>query len=385
MHTKACGIICEYNPFHNGHAYQIDYVKKELGISVVCAMSGAFVQRAEPACMNKKDRANEAIKAGASVVLEIPFPYSSMTAEGFAKAGVDILEKSGMCSHIAFGSECADIKLIEKTAEFLISDKTSELIKEYQKNSRSSSFAVARSEVVRQHMGKEYADILENPNDILAIEYVKAIKLTGSNLIPVAIKRTANRNEKAAGLFASSSQIRMIFKNESYHDAAGYLPNFDTTVKGFKTYPGLEKIIHINLMTKKPSELAEICEISGGNEYAIIKAARSSGNYAQMVEKLKCKTLTDAKIRRMLLFAFFGVTKQQAKQDIMYTPVLALADTQEAAELMRSCRKNKKITVSQRISSVKKDPSAEMQYNFSLNAERVLDSIGAKRINNAVL
>lgn len=376
MHTKACGIICEYNPFHNGHAYQIEYIKKKYGLPVVCAMSGEFVQRANYACMDKKERAQMAVNNGASVVLEIPFPYCSMTAEGFARAGVDILEKSGMCSHIAFGSECADIQLLEKTALFLISDKISELIKEYQKNNPECSFAVARSAVVKEHLGKECADILENPNDILAIEYIKAIKSTGSTLVPIAIKRTVRREEKAAGEFASSSHVRLLFEDKLYNEASAYLPCFDEVLKNYRTYPDFEKMIHVSLMNKTPGELSAICEISGGNEYAVSKAARAAKTYSEMFESLRCKTLTDAKIRRMLLFAFFGVTKEQARKDVSYTIVLALAKDETAASLMRICRKNKKINVAQRISSVKKDPCASIQYDFCRNAENVLERTG---------
>ncbi len=371
MHTKGCGIVCEYNPFHKGHAYQIEYVKKVLGLPVVCAMSGNFVQRGEPACMDKKYRAEDAVKNGASVVLEIPFPYCSMTAEKFARAGVEILDKSGMCSHIAFGSECADVEKLVKIAEFLLESSTEENIQVYQNSNPDTSYAVAREAVICRDLGAEYADICRNPNDILAIEYIKAIKQTGSSLIPVAIKRTVERAQGSDGVFASSSHIRNLMCSDDVESAEKYVPEAKS-LEHFTTFEAFYKVLHLSLMTRTPESLANICELGGGVEYAVIKAAKSSANYSEMFEKLRCKTLTDAKIKRMLLFAFLGVSKEIADVSPAYTEVLALGETEVSAELMRVCRKQKQITVAQRVSAVKKDAPAKGQYEFCRNAENIL-------------
>ncbi len=371
MHTKGCGIVCEYNPFHKGHAYQIEYVKKVLELPVVCAMSGNFVQRGEPACMDKKYRAQDAVKNGASVVLEIPFPYCSMTAERFARAGVEILDKSGMCSHIAFGSECADVEKLSEIAEFLLEDTTEKSIQVYQSNNPYISYAVAREAVICRDLGAEYADICENPNDILAIEYIKAIKQLGSSLIPVAVKRTVERAQGSDGVFASSSHIRSLMISDDMESAGNYVPDAKN-LEHFTSYDGFYKALHISLMTRTPESLAGICELGGGLEYAVIKAAKSSAAYAEMFEKLRCKTLTDAKIKRMLLFAFLDVSKERASLSPAYTEVLALGENETASELMRICRKQKRITVAQRVSSVKKDALAKEQYEFCRNAENIL-------------
>lgn len=371
MHGKGCGIVCEYNPFHKGHAYQIEYVNKAIGLPVVCAMSGNFVQRGEPACVEKKHRAEDAVNNGASVVLEIPFPYCSMTAEKFARAGVEILDRSGMCSHIAFGSECADVEKLSEIAEFLLKASTKESIQVYQSNNPDISYAVAREAVILGALGTEYADICGNPNDILAIEYIKAIKQTESSLIPVAIKRTVERAQGADGVFASSSYIRKLMYSDDVESAKKYVPDVNN-LEHFTTYEAFYKALHISLMTRTPESLKDVLELGGGLEYAVIKAAKSSANYVEMFDKLRCKTLTDAKIKRMLLFAFFGVSKERASFSPAYTEVLALGKTQTAAELMRLCRKHKRITVAQRVSSAKKDASAREQYELCRNAENIL-------------
>lgn len=371
MH-KACGIICEYNPFHNGHKYQIEYAKNTLGLPVVCAMSGNFVQRGTPACMDKNFRAREAIKGGADIVLEIPFPYSSMTAEKFARAGVTVLSKSGMCSHLLFGSECADTEKLCKIAELLADADTDKGIQVYQMTDKSISYAKARGLFVKDKLGKEFADILSNPNDILGIEYIKAIIETDSPLIPVALKRSVDRSEGVSGSFASSSFVRELVKTGAAAKAYEYVPCGEV-LSEFTDKADFEKLMHLSLMAKNPKDLTDICEISDGLEFALVKAARTSGSYGEMLEKLKSKTLTDAKIRRMVLFAFFGVKKDFMTADVPYTFVLAMSDNDEAKQLMRICRKNKEITVAQKVGALKKDDFSESLYNLSRNAEKILE------------
>lgn len=369
MMRAGCGIICEYNPFHNGHAYQIKYAKETLGLPVVCVMSGNFVQRGEPAFADKIIRANHAVENGASVVLELPFPYSSMTAERFAKAGVDILTKSGMCSHLLFGSECADVEKLTKLAEFLLEGSTKESIQVYQKENPEASFAKARESVVRETLGDEFVPLCKTPNDILATEYIKAIISTESSLVPVAIKRSAERNDVPKGEFASSSQIREMLSRGDDR-AEKYVPYFAGEL-AFSKHTGFKKALHLAIMTKTPEEIENKCECSGLS-HAIVRAARESASYEDMFMRLKSKSLTDAKIRRMLIFAYLGVSVDDAKKDVAYTKVLAMSGSEEAKELMRICRKNKSIIVAQRASAVRKSTDALRQYEKNELAQAVL-------------
>ena len=378
MQSKACAVICEYNPFHNGHKYQLEYVKKNLGLPCVCIMSGDFVQRGEIAFADKYARAKKAVENGAGVVLELPFPFCCMTAEKFAEKGVEIAEKSGMCSHLAFGSECADLESIKKTAELLLDENFVKELEKSRKENPNKSFASLRSEKIGEKLGKEYADILENPNDILAVEYVKAIIKTNSSLVPIAVKRTAahGANEPACGEFASSSYIRRSFY-EKTDDVNKYIPyniedlGIDNIVSAEKNRR-FWKNVHLALMRETPERLKDICELSGGLEYALVNAAKESKNIEETAEKLKSKTLTDAKIRRMMLFAFFGVTEEKARENVRYTGVLAMSESESAAELMRIARREKQIVIAQRVSAVRKDKKAYEQYQFCENAGKLL-------------
>lgn len=371
MDGKACGIICEYNPFHNGHRYQLDYARQTLGLPVVCAMSGAFVQRGEPASFPKNVRADEACRNGASVVLEIPFPFSALSAERFAAAGVRILTDSGMCSHLLFGSECADIGLLSEIAAAVSDPTVKKSIQVYQKEHPEAGYARARTAVLEQALGESAARSSMAPNDILAVEYLKAIRASGAPLIPVAMKRTCERNESPQGAFASSTAIRALLAAGDRAAAGGFVPEADA-LSAFTKHHAFYETLHAALMLKTPEDLCGICEVSGGMEHAIIRAARTSGSYAQMFAALRCKTHTDAKIRRALLFSFFGVTARDAAESPAYTTVLALAGDESAAELLRIARREKRMIVAQRVSAVRADKTANRQYERCNLAENVL-------------
>ena len=362
--SKGTGIVCEYNPFHNGHAYQIKTLKEEGAEFIVCAMSGGFVQRGEPAFQDKVVRAENAVKNGADIVLEIPFPFSSLGAEGFARAGVSILENSGLCSSFGFGSECADIAKLSAVSGLLDGDFHKRVL-EKQKDEPSLSYAAAREMLIEQKLGREYADIVTNPNDILAVEYLKANK----SLCPIAVKRETPRggfDEK----FASSSYIRKnIFDVENGIFARKNMPencSLDGIVRDFSPF---YNYLHISLMQKMPSEISDIAEVGSGSEHAIIKNAVRAESYEELISLLASKTLTDAKIRRMLLFSLFGVTKQMAKGLPLYTQVLAASDM--GRKKLKQYAEDRKIIVASRIAEIKQSEEAFLQYSFARRAEEV--------------
>lgn len=365
MDNRGTGIICEYNPFHKGHAYQISAVKEQRDGFVVCAMSGDFVQRAESAFQDKYVRAQNAVENGADIVLEIPFPFSSLGAEGFARAGVSILEKSGLCSHIAFGSECADTEKLQKLATLLNSDFNGRVF-ELQKRDKSSSFALIRENLVREILGDEYADILKNPNDILAVEYLKASNF----LSPIAILRTTPRSGYDDN-FASSGYIRKIYSDTEKRTLFSSLMPENVSLE--KIYGGDSSFYNhvlLSLMQKNPEDLSNIAEVSGGCEYSIIKNALISQSFDELCERLSSKTLTYAKIRRMLLFSFFSVTQDMAKKSPRYTFVLASSDL--GKKMLKKYSSDREITVASRISDIKKDTLATEQYDFSRRCSEVL-------------
>ena len=364
-YEKGTGIVCEYNPFHKGHAYQINKVKEMGADFVVCAMSGDFTQRGEPAFQDKIIRAENAVKNGADVVLEIPFPFCSMSAEGFAKAGVSILENCGLCTSIAFGSECADVSKLSDIAR-IIDSSFHKRVLSLQKENPNTSYAAARENLLAQMLGKQYADIIKNPNDILGVEYIKAAK----KLVPIAIKRSTPRGGFDEN-FASSSYIRKnLFDRENRLSVLSKLPKeycFDGICDNDSMF---YKHMLLFLMQSTPECLSHIAEVPHGCEHSIIKNAFAAESHDELCRLLASKTLTDAKIRRMLLFSLFGVTKDMIKTSPLYTEVLAASD--KGRKMLKRYADDRKIIVASRVAEIKKSKEAKAQYDFMRKAREVL-------------
>ena len=175
---KIIGIIAEYNPFHNGHAYQIEKIKKDLQADyVVVAMSGDFVQRGAPAIVDKYARTNMALNCGADLVIELPVTFSMNTAQKFAQGAVDILNAAGIVDILCFGSECGDTEKITQAAELILNEPP-EVSKKLQALLQSGlSYPAARAAAYSEHTA-----VLSSPNDILGVEYVRAIMKINSKI-----------------------------------------------------------------------------------------------------------------------------------------------------------------------------------------------------------
>ena len=371
---KACGVVCEYDPFHNGHAYQIAYAREQLGLPVVCAMSGDYTERGLPACADKAERARIAVENGASLVLEIPFPYCAAPARIYAEAGVRILAASGLCSHLVFGSESGDLALLEEIAAFLAHKETEPRIRALQKADPTLSYASARERLARETLGQSAAAALRAPNDILAVEYLRTIRLHDYPLTPLALKRTVSRDKTdgTAG-FASSSAVRALLEAGSVDEAAAFVPrlpqSFDPALRA-----RLKTVIHASVMTRNAESLAEAAECGGGLAARLAKAAKDSRCYDETVKAMRAKNLTDAKIRRMLLFAFFGVTPEVLQIPCPYAFVLAENADGSAKPLLRQARKFA-FPVCQTVSKAKKDPAALPVYRLDRLARDVTEAV----------
>ena len=224
---KSVGIIAEYNPFHNGHAYQLQKAKEASGADfAVAVMSGDFVQRGEPAMFEKRLRAKWALENGADMVITLPAPFALASAEAFALGGVTLLSRSGIADSIAFGSECGDTDLLCRAADIL-SDEPDELKALIRSNiSRGLSYPDARARAFGEYLPSELASVFSSPNDILGIEYIRAIRRIDATLQPIAIGRTGVAHDSAhtCGGFTSASNIRrLIVSGESEH-IKSYIP-----------------------------------------------------------------------------------------------------------------------------------------------------------------
>jgi predicted nucleotidyltransferase len=262
---KAVGIVAEYNPFHNGHYYHLSQSKKVSGADVaICVISGDFVQRGEPAMIDKFTRTQMALKGGADLIIMLPFAYSCQSAEIFAYGAVYLLNKLA-CGVISFGCENDDIKTLYKAAK-IVSEENEDfktILKKHLSSGRS--FAKSRQLTVEQ-MVPESVDLLGSPNNILAIEYIKQIISNNYPITPLAIRRCgSNHNTKETDeTYASASYIREMIKNK---DSATkkYVPSFVYDFIKCRPLNELENykgILYQNLLIKSIEQLCSYPDVS---------------------------------------------------------------------------------------------------------------------------
>lgn len=334
------GIICEFNPFHNGHAYLFEQAKLLGATGTVCVMSGNAVQRGELAITDKYLRAEAAIKCGADLVLELPFPWSSASAEYFASAGIKIA--ADYCDAIIFGSETGDIELLSRAADLALSDSFIEKFEEKKKNGEGA--ATAYFSLLNEALGTNLSS-----NDLLGIEYIKAAKRYNINMTFFTVKRKGNayldstlrKNE-----FPSASALRNAWKNNE-NALEGYMPKEAEAVFVKAAREGalidgeaLGKAYMMFFRLCESEEISQYAECDGGISNRISSLAKECSDYNEFFEKLKTKRYTDAKLRRALLFALCRVKSELLAKTPQYTYLLGADD--KGREILSKVKKNDK-------------------------------------------
>lgn len=339
-----CGIICEFNPFHNGHKYLIEEAKKITGKEVLCLMSGNFVQRGEPAITDKYTRAKIAIENGANCVLELPTIYACSNAENFAMGAIKILSRLNV-SYLAFGVEQTDISILSKIAElkFKNSERFKNAFKNEIQNGINYNTALKRS--IANTIGDEHIlEILNKPNNILAIEYLTAIKKLGSKIIPIAIPRCDNGyvSNKENKQFLSATSIRDRLKNLEKID--DFIPKNAKLNKIFsKNSDLILKTIQIHkIRTSSPQTLEKCYDYSEGIEYRIKKIADECENYEKIIEKIETPRYRLPRVNKLLLYPILNITKSVVKQSYNTKPVCKVLAIQKSKKnLLFEYNKNK--------------------------------------------
>ena len=307
---KTCVITAEYNPFHNGHAWQIKQARELGAENVVVVMSGNYVQRGTPALFPKEVRVSAALCCGADLVLELPVPYAVSGAEQFASSAVHIANALGVADSLVFGTETDDIGEILEISNMLLSEECDALIKEKLKT--GESYAVARA-LAAEELRRGSAEILTMPNNILAVEYCKAIIKSKSSLIPVCIKRKGvqHNSDKAEKGFASASFLRES-PLEGWHGLVPAKANIMYSAENIRgnivDYSRFETAVLSRLRACTPQGLARLREASEGLEYALYNAVQQAVSLEQVYAKTKSKRYAHSRIRRMVLCAVLGIT-----------------------------------------------------------------------------
>lgn len=332
---KCTGITAEYNPFHNGHAYHLSKTRSifpENKIAVV--MSGNFVQRGDIAIFDKFYRTEMALKAGVDIVIELPVVFAVSCAERFAKAAVGIFEKSNIVDSVSFGSESADIDNLFKLANASGFEDEASKQKLKEALNLGMSFAKAQSEAF---------SLPASPNDILGIEYIKAIKSLSSNIRPIAIQRIGamhDKEESTAKGFLSASAIRTrILSGELDYN---YSPVSSDTDE-------FSSAILFALRSKSKEELSRLPDVSEGLENVIYSACRKARSYSEFLSLSKSKRYTLSRLRRIAICALLSITNElqasalNSPDDYFYIKVLGIK--KESASLLSELSKNSEIPV----------------------------------------
>lgn len=329
---QVAGVICEYNPFHTGHAWQLAELRRRGAAAVVCAMSGNFTQRGGFAIVRKHVRAAAAIYGGADLVLELPLPWATASAEGFAKGGAEALAATGVVDTLAFGSECADADRLARVADALASDAFVAALKS--ELDKGDSFAAARQRAAETLCGADAA-VLASPNDILGVEYCKALR--GTALAPLALPRIgAVHDGQPAGEYASASYIRDRILGKDAVDSSD-LPYLTPDMRRLYdaeraagrapvTVAAAERAILARLRTMREADFAAYDEGNEGLYHRFSDAARRAASIDELLDAVKTKRYAHARLRRMLLAIYLGVLPAERPVQAPYLRVLAMND-----------------------------------------------------------
>ena len=328
------GIICEYNPFHLGHRKQFDMIRSGKGEdrAIVCLMSGNFVQRGAPAILDKSLRAQAAVQCGADLVLELPVTAALSSAEGFAARGVEIL--SSFCDDLCFGAETAEADAFMDTARALLSNAFSPLLR--QELDRGLSFPAARQAALEK-MGLD-GILVTLPNNILAIEYCKAILSQNSAMKPFPILREGSYHDTAPDAEnPSATAVRKLM--QSGHDWKSCIPAPAAKVfeaASLHTLEAGERAVLSRLRTMSDEEFEALPYGSEGLWRKLMHASRQETTLEQLLTAVKSKRYTRSRLDRMVMCAFLGLTAADLSKPAPYTRVLALND--RGREILKKAR-----------------------------------------------
>ena len=376
---KTVAIIAEYNPFHNGHEYQISKIREHFGAdtAVVAIMSGNFTQRGELAFMEKWERAKAASMSGVNLVLELPFPYSMSSAEFFARAGVHIIKSLGCIDAISFGSECGDInELCEAALGMLKSEYKEELARLIAENDKLGYAKLCDTAYKNIYKKNPPAS---TSNNILALEYIKACYELVLDVELHTVARSGagyNEEEFTNSGYQSATAIRKEFLANPI-SAKNFVPkatfNILSEEINSNRAPAIEEKLEIAILSKfrlnSPQAKCDIHDADGGLYNRLARLSHEVNSLSAIKELAATKKYTDARIRRAIWFSYFGVTSSDVRVLPEYTQILAMDKVGQA--ILKKARKTATISVLNKPSATPDSITAIRQKEISDNADAV--------------
>ncbi len=313
-------MVSEFNPFHNGHKLLIDKVKNDDN-AVISVTSSSFVQRGDISIINKRDKTAAALNNGVDLVIELPAVYSLTNAEMFGKLAIEIIKATGVADKLFFGSESGDISLLKNAVKALENSNVQDNIRCNMDNGEYYPKAIYNS--VKEIYSEEIANIFDGANNILGIEYIKALK--DSTIEPVTFKRegSSHDSEKRTSSIAGGSYIR-----EHFSEKELYIPKYKITSTA--RIENIEKVVIYKLLSMKAEELQKFPDVTEGIENRILSFARENNSLSELCHNIKTKRYTMARIRRILCCILLGITREIQNTPVPYIRALGFNEKGEA-------------------------------------------------------
>jgi predicted nucleotidyltransferase len=351
---KTVSIVCEYNPFHSGHKYQLDKIKAEYGedVCIVAIMSGNYTQRGDIAIADKFLRAKAAALEGVSLVLELPFPFSMQSAEFFASSAIHIMLNAVSSDVISFGSECGDAATLETVAKNMCRPEFENAFLQLKNTDNSIGHPALCELAYKNTYNDSLAHIFEQPNNVLAIEYLRAIYKQNKDIELHTFKRIGaqhNDSEQTDDKYASATFIRELFHKGDTEKALSFLPDNSAQeyLRAFeqKSLPTnsnrLSNAVLAFLRINKPTSAA--ADAVGGIEHRIHSCSIDARDLEELITLVSTKRYTNARIRRAIWNSYFGITSSDIKKLPCYTQVLAMDE--KGRKKLKEIKKTSKIAI----------------------------------------
>ncbi len=347
--SKVVGIIAEYNPFHNGHSYHIQNTKAQTGADfVVAVMTGNFTQRGNTSVINKWEKTKMALNGDADLVIELPTIYSVSSAENFANGAVKILNELGIVDTISFGMEANDVSTLNNIANVLVNEPPEyKAILEHELG-KGNSFPKARENALMMYLNdiKRYANVVKGSNNILAIEYLKALKKQKSSIVPFGVKREKvyYNSTKIIDEYASATGIRNLLLHNQLEEVRKVVPakSYSILLNNLRQGTYVLDIIAYNdeiiykLRSMTVKQIANLPDVSEGLEYLIKEVSNKTNNLIELINGIKSKRYTQTRIQRILLYALLGITKKDMETSKKITPYIRVLGCSEKGKMLLS-------------------------------------------------
>ncbi len=375
--NKILGIIAEYNPFHNGHLYHLNMSKTLTSAThTIAIISGNFTQRGSTSLIDKWVKTESALRNGIDLVIELPVLYSVSSAENFADGAIKILNSLGVVDNISFGIETDKIEELDKIASILYNEPKDYKTLLSKELSHGISYPRARENALNKYLNIS-SNILNSPNNILGIEYLKALKKYNSSVVPIGIKRhKSNYNDiEYSNNIASATAIRELIKNKNYKQLKNLLPkpSYSLLMENKKNIVldlnNFEKEILYILRRMSIEEIKKLADVSEGLEHLIKKAVYSYNSISDVLNMVKSKRYTSTRIQRIFLYSLLGITKEDIELSKNVTPYIRVLGFNENGKnlISKIKRINPQLNI---ITSTKKFIDSNSDQNLKIMFEK---------------